>query len=72
MISSAEKPAHVLSGGLILAVNIALFIVGIAMVVRGIQIADSDGRFSALIPFGMLFDLLGVVDVLRLLHASAE
>src|SRR5688572_16213612 len=45
-LSSQERRVSALSGGLMLAVNITLLIIGIALLVRGIQIAVATDRFS--------------------------
>ncbi len=59
-----ENLVSSLGGGLMVAVNIGLFIVGIAVLVRGIQVADETNSFSWLILLGPLVIVAAVLSSL--------
>ena len=59
--SNREQSVNALPGALLLVVNITLLIVGLAALIRGIEIADATNRFHWFIVLGPVIEIIGIV-----------
>src|SRR5688572_22355628 len=59
--SSQERPVGALNGALMLAVNIALIVAGVVLLIRGIQVSEASREFTYFLLAGLLLQIIGCV-----------